>query len=336
MRQTIRDVSDRAGVSVATVSNVLNAPHLVASGTRTKVMEAVEALGYRPNRAARSLQARKTQRIGYRLPDPGPQAALDVFLHRLVATATNHGFDLTLFAPRSGQDDLDAYREVIRSGDVDGFVLSGTNYADPRVELLSELGFPFAAFGQANHPSPFPWVDVDGAAGLADVVEHLASKGHTRIALVAWPEGSESGDRRVEGFQKGMNAAGLIIDPRLIRRVEDGFLSGKTAGGELLDLVDPPTAIVTVQDELGFGAMVAASERGRQPGLDLAVTGFDDTPAAAYVWPGLTTVRQPFDEVAQALVNLLVDRLGNPDGSPASAMFQPRLVVRGSTAGGPR
>lgn len=336
MRRTIRDVSDRAGVSVATVSNALNAPHLVASATRTKVMEAVEALGYRPNRAARILQARKTQLIGYRLPDPGPQAALDVFLHRLVVTATNHGFDLTLFAPRSGQDDLDAYREVIRSGDVDGFVLSETNYADPRVELLSELGFPFAAFGQANHPSPFPWVDVDGAAGLADVVEHLAKQGHERIALVAWPAGSESGDDRVEGFERGMRTAGLTIDPHLVHRVENGFLTGKGAGVELLETPDPPTAIVTVQDELGFGVMVAVSERGLQPGRDVAVTGFDDTPAAAYVWPGLTTVRQPFDDVAQALVNLLVDRLENPDDPPGSAMLMPRLVVRGSTTGAGR
>ena len=199
--------------------------------------------------------------------------------------------------------------------------------------MLSDLGFPFAAFGQADHPSPFPWVDVDGAAGLAEVVEHLAAKGHRRIALVAWPEGSESGDKRVEGFEQGMAAAQLPVDPRLIKRVENGFLGGKTAGAELLDAVDPPTAIVTVQDELGFGAMVAMSERGLMPGTDVAVTGFDDTPAAAYVWPGLTTVRQPFDEVAQALVNLLVDRLGNPEGSPGSTMLVPRLIVRGSTAG---
>jgi DNA-binding LacI/PurR family transcriptional regulator len=336
VRQTIRDVSDRAGVSVATVSNVLNAPHLVAPQTRTKVMEAIEALGYRPNRAARSLQARKSQRIGYRLPNPGPQAALDVFLHQLVATATNHGFDLTLFSPRSGQNDLDAYREVIRSGDVDGFVLSETNYADPRVELLSELGFPFAAFGRANHPSPFPWVDVDGAAGLAEVVEHLAAQGHDRIALVAWPEGSESGDKRVEGFEQGMAAAGLAVDPRLVRRVENGFVAGKTAGAELLDGGGAPTAIVTVQDELGFGAMVAVSERGLRPGVDIAVSGFDDTPAAAFVWPGLTTVRQPFEVVAQALVDLLVDRLENPESAPGSSMLVPRLVIRGSTAGSDR
>ena len=332
MRQTIRNVSDRAGVSVATVSNVLNAPHLVASDTRTRVMEAIEALGYRPNRTARSLKARKTYRIGYRLSDPGPQAALDTFLHQLVATATNHGFDLTLFAPRSGEDDLDAYREVIRSGDVDGFVLSETNYADRRVELLSELGFPFAAFGRADHPSPFPWVDVDGAAGLAAVVEHLASLGHRRIALMAWPPGSESGDNRVDGFERGMHAAGLTIDRQLVRRTENGFLAGKAAAAGLLES-DPPTAIVTVQDELGFGAMAAVSDRGLQPGRDIAVTGFDDTPAAAYVWPGLTTVHQPFDEVARALVNLLVDRLDKPDEPPGSVMLTPGLVVRGSTAG---
>ena len=150
---------------------------------------------------------------------------------------------------------------------------------------------------------------------------------------MAWPEGSESGDKRVEGFEQGMAVAGLDVDPRLVKRVENGFLAGRTVGAELLDAPDPPTAIVTVQDELGFGAMVAVSERGLKPGADIAVTGFDDTPAAAYVWPGLTTARQPFDEVAQALVNLLVDRLENPEGPPGSAMLLPKLVVRGSTEG---
>ena len=333
MRRTIRDVSDLAGVSVATVSNVLNAPHLVASNTRTKVMEIIEALEYRPNRAARSLQARKTQRIGYCLANPGPQAALDVFLHRLVATATNHGFDLNLFAPRPGQDDLEPYREVIRTGDVDGFVLSETNYADPRVEFLSELRFPFAAFGRADHPSPFPWVDIDGAAGLADVVGHLVSLGHRRIALLAWPEGSESGDNRVDGFESAVATAGLRLDPGLVRRVENGFLAGKAASAQMLGADDPPTAIVAVQDELGFGAMAAVSDRGLVPGRDVAVTGFDDTPAAAYVWPGLTTVHQPFEAVAEALIDLLVDRLENPDRAPGSVMLSPNLVIRGSTVG---
>ena len=115
---------------------------------------------------------------------------------------------------------------------------------------------------EANHPSPFPWVDVDGAAGIAAVVEHVASMGHHRIALVAWPEGSESGDNRVEGFYRGMKAARLAIDSRLIKRVEGGFSSARAAGAVLLRESDPPTAIITVQDELGFGTMAAITEPG--------------------------------------------------------------------------
>jgi DNA-binding LacI/PurR family transcriptional regulator len=318
---------------VGTVSNVLNAPHLVALETRTKVLEVIEELGYRPNRAARSLQARRTQSIGYRLPDPGPGTALDVFLHQLVGTATDHGFAITLFAPRAGQDDLDAYREMIRSGDVDGFVLSETNYDDPRVEMLSELGFPFATFGRADHSSPFSWVDVDGAMGTTQVVDHLTDLGHRRIGLVAWPSGSESGDTRVNGFFDGMAAAGLEVDSELVLRTENGFEGGRVAGLTMLNSADPPTAIVTVQDELGFGIMTAATERGLKPGQDLAVTGFDDTEAAAYMWPGLTSVRQPLDEVAGVLVDLMVHRLSSPNEPPRTRLLHPHLVIRDSTRG---
>ena len=333
MRQTIRDVGDRAGVSVGTVSNVLNAPHLVSPETRTKVLDVIQELGFRPNRAARSLQARKTQSIGYRLPDPGPGTALDVFLHQLLGTATDHGFAITLFAPRAGEDDLDAYLDVIRSGDVDGFVLSGTNYDDRRVEMLSELGVPFATFGRADHASPFPWVDVDGASGTARVVEHLTGLGHQRIGLVAWPAGSESGDTRVKGFVDGMAAAGLAVDPALVVRTENGFEQGRVAGLSMLNAFNPPTAIVTVQDELGFGIMTAATELGLRPGRDLAVTGFDDTAAAAFMWPGLTSVRQPLDEVARVLVDLMVHRLSNPAEPPRTKLLHPQLVVRNSTLG---
>lgn len=318
---------------MGTVSNVLNAPHLVSAQTRSRVLEAIDELGYRPNRAARSLQARKTLSIGYRMPDPGPGTALDVFLHQLVGTATDHGFAITLFAPRAGQADLDAYREMIRSGDVDGFVLSETNYDDPRVELLSELGVPFATFGRADHASPFPWVDVDGASGTAQVVEHLAGLGHQRIGLIAWPPGSESGDTRVKGFVDGMAAAGLAVDPALVVRTENGFEGGRVAGLAMLKELNPPTAIVTVQDELSFGIMAAATELGLKPGRDLAVTGFDDTAAAAFMWPGLTSVRQPLDEVAGVLVDLMVHRLANPSEPPRTKLLHPQLVVRDSSRG---
>jgi DNA-binding LacI/PurR family transcriptional regulator len=315
------------------VSNVLNAPHLVSEETRNRVLEAIDALGYRPNRAARSLQAKKTYLIGYRLTDAGLSPALDVFLHRLVRTATDHGFDMTLFAPRPGQSDLDAYREVIRAGNVDGFILSETNYTDPRVEMLTELSFPFVAFGRARHEKPFPWVDVDGARGMAEVVDHLQQQGHRRIALIAWPEGSQTGDARVQGYLQGMQAAGLRVEPDLVIRCENLYSAARTAAQDMLDRDDPPTAIVTVQDDMALGVIAAALARGIEVGGELAITGFDDSPAASVSWPGLTSVRQPFEDVARSLVDLLVDRLTQPEAEPGGVMLAPHLVVRASSGG---
>lgn len=336
MRHTIRDVSNRAGVSVGTVSNVLNLPHLVAEETRTRVLEAIDELDYRPNRAARSLPAQKSFRIGYRLADPGLSPALDVFLHQLVLAASRHGFDMALFAPRPGQSDLDAYREVILANDVDGFILSETNYTDERVEMLSELSIPFVTFGWTRSPEPFPWVDVDGADGMAQVVDHLVEMGHERIALIAWPEGSRTGDARVEGFRRAMGAAGLSVPDDLVVRCENRFDQARAATGAPLDLSRSPTAIATVQDELALGVVDEALRRGIDVGGDLAVSGFDDSQAAALSWPGLTSVRQPFAEAARSLVDLLVARLTSPDLEPRQVMLRPELVVRASTSGGRR
>ena len=147
--------------------------------------------------------------------------------------------------------------------------------------------------------------------------------GHRRIALVAWPEGSESGDNRVEGFQSAMRTAGLAVDPRLIKRVENGFLGGKAAGPNCSRHVRSTDRDRHGSGRTRFWGDGRSFRPGLRPGIDVAVTGFDDTPAAAYVWPGLTTVRQPFEEVAEALVNLLVDRLDESRGPAGSAMLMP-------------
>lgn len=333
MRTTIRHVSDRAGVSVGTVSNVLNAPHLVSSGTRDRVLDAIAELDYRPSRSARNLQARRTYLIGYRLPGPGNSPALDVFLHALVAGASEHGFEIVLFAPSSGQSDLDAYRKSVRSGDVDGFVLSETNYEDPRMALLAETGFPFVAFGRSLASTPFSWVDVDGTAGMVEVVGHLFGLGHRRIAHVGWPPGSESGDARTAGFLTGMARAGLPVDPDLVVRVESGYQSGRKEGRRLLLLENPPTAIATVQDDLAFGVMSAASDLGLRVGVDLAVTGFDDSPAASVATPGLTSVRQPMDLVAENMIELLVEQFRDPNISRRGTLLIPDLMPRASSLG---
>ena len=323
-RSTIREVSDRAGVSVGTVSNVLNAPHLVADPTRARVLSAISELDYRPNRAARSLQARRTYLIGYRLPGAGKSPALDVFLHALVGAASGHGLEIALFSPREDETELDAYRRLIQGGDVDGLVLSETNYQDPRIALLTESGVPFVSFGRALGSQPFPWVDVDGAAGMRLVVDHLVAAGHPQITLAAWPEGSESGDDRVRGFGPG--------NDREVIRVLGGFENGRRLGHSLFGRDRPPTAVAAVEDSLALGVMAAAADLGLSVGRDVAVAGFDDSVAAGLVTPGLTSVRQPMDQVARCMIDGLVSIL---DGGPLphSQLLMPDLVVRESTRG---
>lgn len=321
-RTTIREVSDRAGVSIGTVSNVLNSPHLVADPTRTRVLSAISELDYRPNRAARSLQARRSYLIGYRLPGPGKSPALDVFLHSLAETAAGYGLEIALFAPQEGESELDSYKRLMRGGDVDGLVLSETNYQDPRIALLSDSGFPFVSFGRSLASRPFSWVDVDGAAGMRLVVDHLVQAGHRKIVLAAWPEGSESGDERVKGFGAGRG--------REVVRVLGGFENGRILGHALLERKNPPTAIAAVEDGLAMGLMAAASEHGLRVGVDLAITGFDDSAAASLVTPGLTSVRQPMDQVARFMIDALVARLGGLT-VPKSRLLMPDLVIRAST-----
>jgi DNA-binding LacI/PurR family transcriptional regulator len=330
-RTTIKDVSERAGVSVGTVSNVLNAPHRVAPQTRERVLQVVSELGYRPNRAARGLQARRTYLIGYLLPEreTNVNTALDSFLHELVSTASPHGLEVVLFAPRTGQTGLEGYRDLIRRGDVDGFVLSETNYDDERIALLSRSGFPFVSFGRSLAEDPFAWVDVDGASGIADAVRHLLGAGHRRIALVAWPEGSESGDDRVAGYRRALTRAGVAANPLLEVRCLNGVDQGREAWRRLSLMDSPPTAVVAVQDQLAIGVVLQAQAMGLRPGVDLAVTGFDDTPAGALL--GLSSVRQPLREVCRLLVEHLVRRIEDPWADPGHDLVRPELVIRSSS-----
>lgn len=333
MRITIREVGRVANVSIGTVSNVLNAPHLVSEETRQRVLAAVEELGYQPNRAGRSLAARRTHLLGYRPPDylDQPDPALDAFLHYLVGSASEHGLELVLFVPRAGQSEVDAYREMVRREAVDGFILSGTNYEDPRIEFLLDQGFPFVSFGRAAGSEGFSWVDVDGAAGTAAVVEHLVGLGHRRVAMVAWPEGSESGDARYEGYRRAMEAHGLAPDP--VIRAENTAAEGQAALRHLLEGDRSVTAVVCVQDVLALGMMMEAARRGVRVGTDLAVVGFDDTPMASLVSPSLTSVRQPFDQVGTTLIEMLVSLLGDEESEPEGVLLTPELVVRASTGG---
>jgi DNA-binding LacI/PurR family transcriptional regulator len=190
----------------------------------------------------------------------------------------------------------------------------------------------FVAFGRpwGEARARHSWVDVDGAAGSAEAVEHLAAQGHRRIGYIGWPAGSGVGDDRRDGWlhtvrrcrlpARGLDALG-----------EDGVAAGAALTGRLLGASNPPTALLCVSDAMALGAMHWLDEHGIKAGRDVAVVGFDDSPVADLVRPGLTSVRQPLEAVAEKVVELLLDHLSGARSRPARVLIPPALVVRASS-----
>jgi DNA-binding LacI/PurR family transcriptional regulator len=225
------------------------------------------------------------------------------------------------------------YRELIDAGKVDGFVLTSVNYHDPRVSFLLERKFPFVAFGRSDEAVDLPYVDVDGAAGLRQAVEHLITKGHRRIAVLAWPEGSRVGDERLHGYTAALRAAGLPIDLDLIARGEGNFdFARATTERWLVREADRrPTGIVAFNDAMAVGAAHAAQAQGLTIGRDLAIIGFDDAPIAQYFLPPLTSIRQPIREAGHKCVEMLVALLEGKPLAEKHFLLTPELVVRQSS-----
>jgi DNA-binding LacI/PurR family transcriptional regulator len=336
-RARLADVARAAGVSRQTVSNALNTPDRLRPDTLARVRQAIDELGYQPNRVARSLRLRASGQIGYRL-DPGrsgtARAALDDFLHALAQAAQDAQHNLVIVTLDDDREELQAYADLMRAGGVDGFILSEVESDDVRPAWLLEHGIPFAAFGRSVDADRYSWVDVDGAAGTAAAVDHLVARGHEHIAFVGWPAGSMAGDARASGWADALRRHGL--DPRSVVRVVERVDQGAVAARQLLDGRDPPTAIVAVSDTLAIGCLTAARERGLavggpagRSGEALAIVGFDDSPTAALLTPSLTSVRQPLPEAGRALVAVLLDRVGH--GPPRGQLLAPELVVRESS-----
>jgi len=334
-KTTLKQVAARAGVSYQTVSKVLNKQAQVSKETENRIHEAVRELGYRPNQIARNMRAKRSFMIGYSWAQASPNQVnhiLDQFLTSMVREAEAAGYHLLPFPFREGDGLVDAYRELIDTGRVDGFVLSSVNYNDPRIAFLLERKFPFVAFGRSNPELDFPYVDVDGFDGLRQVTQYLISRRHERIAIVAWPENSRVGNERIRGYVEAMQAAALQICEEWIERGEGTFESGREAASRLLKLPipDQPTAIITLNDTQAIGVLHTARQAGLEVGRELAVVGFDDAPMSQYLFPALTTVRQPIPEAGRKCVEILVSQMKGEEPGEHQVLLVPQLIVRAS------
>jgi len=338
-RPTLESVASRAAVSRQTVSNVLNAPHLVRPDTIERVRSAIDDLGYRPHRAAQALRTRRSRLIGLRLEpvrDGINGAVLDRFLHALTEEAQTANYRIELFVASDDDAEITQYDQMLVAADVDAFVITGTHHGDPRTTWLVEHGVPFVTFGrpwgEPGTTRDHPWVDVDGAAGTRAATEHLLAAGHRGIAFLGWPKGSGVGDDRRSGWSAAMRDAGFVADElgRLDHIGTDDVAAGLAATRSLLARQEPPTAVVCSSDSLALGAMTAATAARAR----LEVIGFDDTPVATAL--GLSSVAQPVAEAARHALSLLVHQMDQTAATRSAPpdphrLLAPHLVLRHPT-----
>ncbi len=255
---------------------------------------------------------------------------MDRFLHTLVETTARTGHHVLLFS--GGADDpLGGYDELLRSTAVDAFVITDTYAGTPQADLLRRVGAPFVTFGrpwddpQATHS----WVDVDGAHGGRLATDHLLEMGHRRVAWLGWEESSRIGEDRRSGWRAALTDAGVDTDGLGVR-VTDNVDAARMAAHRVLD--DPGvTAFACVSDTIGLGVLHACHERGLVPGRDIGVVGFDDSLGAHVAWPGLSSVRQPLEQVAVEIVEILHTVLSLKAVERPARMLEPTLVVRRSS-----
>jgi DNA-binding LacI/PurR family transcriptional regulator len=336
-RVTLKDVAARAGVSYQTVSKVLNKQASVTAETEARIWEAIRELGYQPNVSARNLRTQSSNLIGYgwqRSIDSSPRPVLDQFLYNAAQRAEDDGYHMLAFL--SG-DDMDAtlalYRDVYARRQVEGFVLADTNDDDLRIQLLIEESIPFASFGRANDEWDFCWVDVDGRSGMRQITIHLQEQRHEKIALITWPEGSRAGREREMGYFDQMAQAGLPVAAEWVLRGEHSVNQGYQLMTRLLNLPAAlrPTAVACVSDELAIGAMHAAMAQGLAVGQDIAVTGYDNIPMSEFLFPPLTTVKQPIQQAGEWVIELLFRQINDEAIEQKGILLEPELIIRQSS-----
>lgn len=337
---TIVDVAEQAGVSIKTVSRVLNNEAGVHPETRDLVSAVVRQLNYRPKQSARSLAGGRSFLIGLLYYDPS--AAFIAGVQRGATLACREsGYHLVVESLQTEASDIDAQIDRMLSAlRPDGMILTPPLCDDPRVlSAMQAAGTPCVLIspGAGQNLARVLMDDASAAEALGNL---LISLGHRRIGFIEGAPDQTASARRREGFERALRTHGLAFDEGLVRRGDFTFQSGVAAAHALLSTRRPPSAVFASNDDMALGVLAAAQRLGIQVPQDLSIVGFDDSPAASLVWPALTTVRQPLDEMAAAAVQLLVQgEVSRPDGDtapPPVRVIAHELMVRASTAARPR
>ncbi|MER6267676.1 LacI family DNA-binding transcriptional regulator [Streptomyces sp900105755] len=330
---TIHDVAREAGVSRGTVSRVLNGGHYVSPAAAEAVNDAIRRTGYVVNRHARSLITGRSDSVGFLLTEPQERFFEDPNFNVLLSGCTQAlaGHDIPVLLMLAGtKDERRRITRYITAGHVDGVLLVSSHSGDPVAEELREAGVPLVACGKPiGLGSKVSYVAADDRDGARDMVRHLLDVGRRRIGMITGPLDTPGGVERLAGYKEVLTEAGIAVDEALVVSGDYSRASGEAGAERLLAQAPDLDAVFVASDLMAQGVLAVLQRAGRRVPDDIAVGGFDDSPAATAVTPRLTTIRQPWDRISTEMVRVLLAQIGGED--PAAVILPTELVRREST-----
>jgi LacI family transcriptional regulator len=330
-RLNIRQIADLAGVSIATVSRVLNGRGDVSEETRELVSRVIRENGYTANRSARGLSAGRTGLVGVLVPLVFP-AYFSGILAGAAEALSERDFQIVL-SPTGGEHEREVSIVDRLHGLTDGALIILPEESSEELERLLDSGFRFVVLDPLMPlEERIPSVSAAHTSGADQAMKHLLDLGHRRVGQITGPRGWVATEDRRRGYRAALAAAGILPDPTLEQEAEPEIDPGRAAAEQLLDLPERPTAIFAFNDNIAIGAIQAARARGIRVPEELSIVGFDDIEHATIVTPALTTVRQPLAEMGRTAVSLLMRLLEGQRFETLHVELATRLVVRDSTA----
>ncbi len=332
MAATIADVAHRAGVSTATVSRVLSGAAPAREATRTRVLEAAEALGYRPSGLGRALKRRATLTIGLLVTDIG-----NPFFPQIVRAVEDEaharGYGVVLGNASDDPDRELAYIDLLLDRRVDGLIVASSRATRRHADRLAAARMPVVLLNSEAPAAGLHGLATDHRAGARLAVEHLLALGHRRIVHIGAADAlAAAAAPRREGLRGGMAAAGLDPDSLIVVTSDGTVEGGARAAAAMLRGDTRPTAVACYNDLVAIGVLRTLRQAGVAIPGEMSVVGFDDIELAAWTDPPLTTVRQPTGELGRRAVERIASALSGTAPAPSLEILAPSLVVRGTTA----
>jgi DNA-binding LacI/PurR family transcriptional regulator len=330
MKPTIYDVAKKAGVSISTVSRVINNTGRISEKTRKKVLEVMETLRYQPSVVASALTGKRTRTIGLIIPDVANPFFAEIS-RKVEDRGRELGFNLLMCNTDNNPETEEMYLSLLKQKSVDGIIIGTTTKNSTLLKELLEENFPVALIAQDIPELVIDAVTVDDFLGGYQATSHLVSLGHKKIAIMLGNLSRSSDKYRLQAYRQVLEKNDLGYDEKLVIYTDYSMEDAKRAALELLNSPERPTAIFACFDSLAIGVYQAAKELGLNIPNDLSVVGFDNTILASIVDPPLTTIAQPIDEMGRQVMDLLIREIKGEKTTKQRVILPPELIIRKST-----